>query len=78
MLGCAARSSPGACCATPTFAHTGPRDFVREDQPAVALIGRPPGPAEAILMALAGRRSALDELDGDGRDQLAAPTRVEA
>ena len=36
------------------------------------------GPAEAILMALAGRRTALGELNGDGRDQLAARTRVEA
>jgi uncharacterized protein (TIGR03083 family) len=29
------------------------------------------GPAEAILMAIAGRRSALDELSGEGRKVLA-------
>ena len=47
-------------------------DWSRGDGPEVT------GPAEAILMALAGRRIALGELDGDGRDPLAARNRVEA
>ena len=47
-------------------------DWSRGDGPEVT------GPAEALLMALAGRRTALGELDGDGRDQLAARTQVEA
>jgi uncharacterized protein (TIGR03083 family) len=36
------------------------------------------GPAEAILMALAGRTGALTELAGDGRDRLAATSPAEA
>ncbi len=33
------------------------------------------GPGEAVLMAVAGRREALAELDGEGRERLAARVR---